>query len=53
VQAHLNAVLRQSPSGEASLDINFDISVRWVDGAPVKNGELPDVKVGEVQKVAA
>jgi hypothetical protein len=53
VQAHLAAVLRRSPSGETSLDLNFDVSVRWVDGAPVKNGELPDVKVGEVKKVPA
>jgi hypothetical protein len=53
VQAHLAAVLRRSPSGETSLDINFDVSVRWVDGAPVKNGELPDVIVGQVKKVPA
>lgn len=53
VQAHLNAVLSRSPSGVTSLDVNFDISVRWVDGAPVKDGKLPDVKVGEVKQVPA
>jgi hypothetical protein len=53
VKAHLNAVLRRSPSGETSLDLNFDISVRWVDGAPVKKGELPDVKVDKPKKVPA
>lgn len=53
VKAHLAAVLRKSPSGETSLDINFDISARWVDGEPVKNGELPDVKVGPAKVLPA
>jgi len=53
VKAHLNAVLSRSPSGVTNLSVNFDISVRWVDGAPVKDGQLPDVTVGEVKKVPA
>lgn len=53
VKAHLNAILSKSPSGATSLEVNFDISVRWVDGAPVKDGELPKVDVGPVKEVPA
>lgn len=45
VKAHLRAVLEKSNSGATSLSLNFDISARWVDGEPVKNGKLPAVEV--------
>ena len=53
LKAHLAAVLRRSPSGETSLALNFDISARWVDGELVKDGELPDVKVGPAKILPA
>lgn len=53
LQAHLNMVMSKSPSGETSLNINLDISVRWVDGAEVKDEKLPDMKPVEVKTMPA
>jgi hypothetical protein len=53
VKAHLAAILRQSPTGETSVDINFDVSVRWVDGEMVKPGELPKMEVDKPKVLPA
>jgi len=39
VKVHLTALLRQTDAGTMDLQLNFDVSVRWVDGTLIKPSE--------------
>lgn len=44
VKTHLTALLRQTDAGQMSLDLSFDVSVRFVDGQLIKPSEPVLVK---------